>query len=1499
MEKPKIPLDEAKRLEALRRLKILDTSPEERFDRLTRLAQNLLGVPIALVSLVDAERQWFKSRQGLDASETPRDISFCGHAILGRDPFVISDATKDPRFADNPLVASAPDIRFYAGVPLRLSSGEAMGTLCVIDRVPRQLDARQTQILLDLGVLVSRELEAVTLEEALAKSAHNESKYQGILDETTDLIQSVDAQGRLVYANKAMLDTLGYGKTEALGMSVFDFIAPESRDHCMTVMGQVMKGEPCDGIDAVFLAKSGARVQVRGRASSQTDANGATFTRGIFRDITAQRKTEKRLAAQFAATQTLAKATNWHEGVEGVMSGIGSAMGWEHASLWEVDAKAGDLFCAKMWTPHGEGTTFCSLTRTTRLPLGEGLPGKTMAAGKPTWIADVTKQPDFVRASAARKDGLRLAIGLPVMLEGKAVAVLEFLDATASEPDGELISFFNSIGTQLGEFLRRRRADKALRRSMKEFVDLQTALNVSAIVVTTDAAGRIVSCNDLFTKISGYSREELIGKTHKIVNSGHHPHGFFKEMWDVISSGRVWRGEICNRNKSGGIYWVDTTITPFMGEDGKPVQYIAIRQDITERKLLNADFRSQVKAIGESLAVVEFNLDGTVITANPNYLAITGYALDEVRGKHHRMFCDAAYAGAPEYADFWAGLNRGDLQSGEHRRIGKSRNEIWIQGSYNPIYGLDGKLTKIVKYAVDITDRKQAEARAAEAGARLQAVLDNATQVSIIGTDIDGGITIFNKGAENLLGYAAGEMMGKSPALIHVREEVEARGRFLSMEYGRTIAGFDAFVEPARQGGFDSREWTYVRKDGAQFPVKLTVTALRDATGGISGFLGIAVDITESRRAREELAKARDAALDLAKAKAEFLANMSHEIRTPMNAVIGMTGLLMDTDLTPQQREFGETIRNAGESLLAIIGDILDFSKMEAGSMPLEVLDFDPRLVAEEVAMLFAARAQDKGLEIAAVVDEGLPPRLRGDAGRLRQILSNFVSNAIKFTEKGEVSLRLRKLSEDAASVRVRFEVRDSGIGINAEGKAKLFKAFSQADASTTRKYGGTGLGLAIAKKLVELMQGSVGIDSVPGEGSTFWIEMVMQKGEAVPLAEVPEVEGVRVLIVDDNATNREIVTHQTASWRMRPVAVDGGKAALAALRAAVADKDPFVLALVDMQMPIIDGGELAVLIKKDPALAGLKLILLSSMSMTLGREELIKQGFSGALTKPVRKSSLFDAISDVLSLSPSAGCGGTASGKGKPALVKAAPVAKRSSWANLRILIAEDNVINQKVAMLQLQKLGCKADTVANGREAVEAVSTMPYDLVLMDCQMPEMDGFEATKTIRARQKEGERRTVIVAMTANALEGDREKCLAAGMDDYISKPVRIENLAAAIGRWNPSVDPAALAGLRELGDESEIAVLVETFVRDAEAKVEALRAAAVAGDSSAIEKQAHSLKGAAGNLGAVEVAQLAAQLETMGREKEVEGAAAKIEALRAELADAAKQLRAKPVLKL
>jgi len=1336
MEKPKKPADEARRLEALRGLGILDTAPEERFDRLTRLAQSLLGAPTAFVSLVDAERAWFKSRQGLDLKETARDLSFCGHAVLGTEPFIVLDAEKDPRFADNPLVAAAPNIRFYAGVPLRLSSGETMGALCVADRIPRTLDPRRIQLLRDLAVLAAHELEGATLDVALSSIKEQEEKFKALLDATTDMIMTVDAGGRLLDANKALLTAVRRSLPEAAKTPVADLLAPEGREQGAAALSRALAGEERGDIDLVFLTGSGERVLARGRAALSREGGRETRARLVLRDVTVQTRTERRLAAGFAATQALAEAADWRAGLEGVLRGVGAAMGWSAAGAWEVDHSTGELYCADFWTAGGKSTPFTRQSRELRLKSGAGLPGRAWREGKPVWVPDVLADADFPQAQAAAADGVKAALAFPVTLDGKVEGVLEFFDPASAKPDAELLELFVSIGRQLGGFLRRRRADSALQRSAKEMLELKTALDSSAIVAATDASGRITRVNDQVLRISGYSREELIGVTHKLVNSGRHPDAFFKQLWTTIASGRTWRGEICNLSRSGAAYWVDTTITPFLGEDGKPVQYVAISHDITERKA--------------------------------------------------------------------------------------------------------------------------SEARAAEAGARLQAVLDGASQVAIIAADPAGLVTVFSKGAENLLGYAASELLGRPPAVLFPDGQ-----------------DFDSLLEPARLGGSDSKECSFLRKDRSALPVRLTVTALRGAKGAIDGFLVLAVDNTQSQLARAEVSKARDTVLDLANAKSLFLSSMGREVRAPVNAVLGMAGLLLDAGLAPAQRELAEGIRGAGGALLATLGDILDYSQLEAGGLPLEEEEFDPRLLLEDAALLVAARAREKGLELAVFVDEAVPRRLRGDSGRVRQILAAFAGNAVKFTEAGEVVLGARRIADEAGGVRLRFEVSDTGPGMDAAAQGRLFTAFSRAEGAS----GGAGLELAISRKLVEMMKGSIGAVSAPGKGSCFWFEAVLPKGDAAPPAEAPELAGVRVLIVDDSETSRRVTAHLTSSWRMRPEAVADGAAALAALRAAESKGDPFILALIDQRLPGLDGAQLAQEIKGDASLVAVRMILLGAP----GPDDGPAVGWDGALPKPLFKAELLDAICGALGIKPSP----------EELARRALRVEPLASWKGLRLLVAEDNPVSRKLALLRLQALGCAADSAADGREAVAATAARHYDLVLMDCRMPEMDGFAAAAAIRARPGVEGRRTVIIGMAAGPLGGDRERCAAAGMDDCVGKPVLREDLAAAIGRWFGSVDPAALKGLLALGDEAAVRDIIDGFAKDAGARLSGLRAAAAGGDAAALEPLAQALKGISGTIGAKGVERLAARLETMGREKRLEDAAGLVESLESEVAEAVKLLRA------
>ena len=915
------------------------------------------------------------------------------------------------------------------------------------------------------------------------------------------------------------------------------------------------------------------------------------------------------------------------------------------------------------------------------------------------------------------------------------------------------------------DITRRKKTEEELKASTKGQADIQFAVDNSAVVAVTDAQGVIIYANDLFCELLKYSREELVGRTHRVINSGYHPPEFFQDLWKTITAGRVWRGEILNRAKDGVLLWAAATITPLIGADGKPEKYVAIRHDITERK--------------------------------------------------------------------------------------------------------------------------RAEERLAATSAELQAILDHATHVSIISTDVEGVIQVFNKGAENLIGYRAEEMVGeRSPVVLHLPDELEARGKALSLEFGRTIEGFDVLVEHARRGGFEAREWTYVRKDGSLLSVNLSVTALRGPDGSIKGFLGIAIDLSDRKRAEAELVKARDAAMEAAQAKATFLATMSHEIRTPMNAIIGMTGLLLNTDLTGQQKELAETVRNSGDYLLSVINDILDFSKIEAGKLTLEERSFDLRQVIESTLELVAVRAHEKGLELGAVIPLSAPLALVGDPGRLRQILLNLLGNAVKFTEKGEVVVHVDVEAQDDKSATLRLLVSDTGIGTAEEAMGRLFDSFTQADASTTRRFGGTGLGLAIAKKLTETMGGEIGVDSELGKGSTFWVRLRLPKGALAPAVEAADLErlrGVRALIVDDIPTNRVILASQLDHLKMRYEMASGGREAVAMLERAAGGPDAFALVLLDMMMPQLDGLQTAAFIRAVGALSGVKIVIISSMGKVMSREELETAGISAFLTKPVKQSVLGHALSGVL-----------ASEAG--ALLQGAPIEERRQRARrpfFRILVVEDNTVNQRVARMQLESLGYEPDIVGNGQEALDALGRIPYDLVLMDCQMPEMDGFTATRELRRREAD-RRHTPVIAMTANALEGDRERCLAAGMDDYVSKPVRVEELEASIGRWDLDFDPEPMRKLRELAgpeDAGTVAEVIADFLATAARLLAGLKEAAAANDAKALQQKAHSLKGSSGNVGARTLQRMSGQLEKMARAGNTDGAGELVASMEREFSKARAKL--------
>jgi two-component system sensor histidine kinase/response regulator len=754
---------------------------------------------------------------------------------------------------------------------------------------------------------------------------------------------------------------------------------------------------------------------------------------------------------------------------------------------------------------------------------------------------------------------------------------------------------------------------------------------------------------------------------------------------------------------------------------------------------------------------------------------------------------------------------------------------------------------------------------------RLAAIVKQSSE-AIWTRDLDGRITTWNAGATLLFGYSADEAIGHSLTLDRTSVE-EMQRRLSRLKAGETF----------------SYETKAVTKSGRELDIEVAAAPLHDENSRVVGKICVAHDVTQRKRAEEELYAAREAAEAANQAKSTFLAKMSHEIRTPMNGVLGMTELLLETGLTGAQRRFAETVQRSGKSLLGIINDILDFSKIEAGKLNLEHIDFDLRQTVEDTVELLAERAQSKGLEVVCALPVNLVPRVKGDPLRLGQVLTNLVGNAIKFTDRGEVTVSASCLEDTPDSVALRFEVTDTGPGISKEAQGRIFENFTQADGSTTRSHGGTGLGLPISKQLVEMMGGTMHVESVPGVGSTFWFAVRFEKHDAEHEGEVisyNKLEGIRALVVAPNATTRNILHVQMTNWGMSNRTVETPDQALDMLTQASGRGAPYDVVIIDTALEGSGALKLAKAIKASPALADARTIML----MPVGRQGDIREvrhaGVRMCLSKPVRQSALYDCLVSVMSRSED-------SSANVP--VAEAPPAPVRRHNRRRLLLAEDNPVNQEVALGILQIEGYQVNVAKNGAEAVEAFSKSAFDLVLMDCHMPEMDGFEATRKIREMEKQGNlKRIPIVALTANAMQQDREECLNAGMDDHLSKPYSRLQMRETLDRWLPAdtveevapkktenthakgggkvisiLDRTAVDGLRALqtSDNPDLFTrIIDAYLDDTPKVLEQMRQAVDGDDMFEIAKAAHTLKSSSANVGAVEFADRCKQLEALAR---------------------------------
>ncbi|MFH1033007.1 MAG: PAS domain S-box protein [Pseudomonadota bacterium] len=1015
------------------------------------------------------------------------------------------------------------------------------------------------------------------------------------------------------------------------------------------------------------------------------------------------------------------------------------------------------------------------------------------------------------------------------------------------------------------EVAARQDTEEALRRAKEESERILRV--VPAAIFTVDAHKRILSWNTRAEELTGYSAQEVVGS----------PCSEFALTPCLFKCGLLAEdvqkpiiGSECSiRRRDGQVRLLRKNVDVVRDAAGRVVGGIESFEDITEQRraeqeLLESEERYRV-AIEASNDGVLLMRDDQVLYTNARMARMLG-----LPGPEQMMGRDITDFVHPKYRE---GVHDYSVQRQAGLEVPTHFEVIALRpsGETFPVEISAGLTTfqgqpVTLGFVRDITERKRAE----EELRKLSRAVEHSL-ASVVITDRDGTIQYVNEKFCQLTGYSRDEALGQNPRLLN--------SGLMDPEVYRQM--WRALTDTDEWRG----ELLNRKKNGELFWEHAAISAIKKDNGQTTHYVAVKEDISERKRAEEALVESnRRLAQTIAlaeematqaqaanQAKSDFLASMSHEIRTPLNGVIGMTGLLLDTELSGEQRQFAEVARSSAEALLTLINDILDLSKIEAGRLDLEWVAFEPHRLVEDVLDISSGPAYAKDLDIWALFETDLPARVVGDPGRFRQVLFNLVGNAVKFTEHGEVAVRMSLDKRQGSRTWVRVEVRDTGIGISAEERSRLFAPFSQADASTTRRFGGTGLGLSISKRLVELMGGTIGLDSQPGQGSVFWFVLPWQEAEPDPRedqADLAALSGTRVFCVEKNAGTRASLASTLSGWGVVCQEVSSGGEALHDLRAAQAGPEPFRLAIIDLQLPDMDGLELARMMRQDPLLQDLPLVGLSSLVAFSLAQEQLGACFNMVLNKPLRRDSLRASLLSLLA--PAA--------LGEASSRAAAPAGRPPRRA--RILLAEDNPVNQQLAVHLLTKMGHRVDLAGNGREAVAMAAKFTYDLIFMDAQMPEMDGFTATREIRS-QPDPAGRVPIIAMTAYAMAGDRERCLAAGMDDYLAKPINLRELTAALQRQldRASSDPLAPApsappaeelpclDLEDLlnrveGDRDILRELVQMFMRGAPQRLASLEATVVAGDFAAAILEAHSLKGELANMSAKAASGLAKEVE-------------------------------------
>ncbi len=1245
---------------------------------------------------------------------------------------------------------------------------------------------------------------------------------QASVNNAGDQILWTDREGRIVFVNDSTCRQLGYTREELLALNIAD-VAPRLPGAWSEGL-DLVKREGVQTYDALHRRKDGAVVPVSVSLNC-VEYGGKEYGLLLARDISERRRMEKK----FRLTQ------------------------------YSVDHAAGQIF----WIGPDAMLTYASASTCEIL----GYTRDEMLCMSIYEIDPTAPREWDKHWQQLKEQGTLTFETIHRTKDGRDIPVE--VNASHVEYEGQEYNFVFARDTSERKRTEQEFHDEALRRRI-----LIEQSRDGIVVLNRD--GAVTEANEEYARMLGYTLDEVQQLHIWDWNSDISQEQLLEMIRDVDTGGDHF--ETRHLRKDGTFCDVEISTNGAVIDGEKYV--FCVCRDITERKKLQERLHLTQLSIDRAKDQIFWTTpEGRFVYVSDSMCDQLGYDRDELLSM---TMYDIDPTLPKDWKESWEELKRHGSLAYESVHYTKDGTEVPVEVRFNYVQQNGNEYNFV--FAHDIRERKRMEE-----SLRLTQLSVNRAGDQIFWITPEGRLAFANDAVCKQLGYTREELLGMT---IYDVDPTAPRP-------------WSKGWEAVKEQGTRIYEAVHRTKDGKEFPVEVSANYIE--FGGNEYNFVFARDITERKRAEAELHLAKDKAEaanrelehsirrtnQLAveaqaanEAKSAFLANMSHEIRTPMNGVIGMIDLLLDTELDAEQRDYAETVQSSAEALLTVIGDILDFSKVEAKKVEFESIDFDLRLTLEDMMALLAIKAHEKGIELAVLVEPDVPSALKGDPGRLRQVLTNLVGNAIKFTEEGEVDVHVLLESENDQGAIIRFVVQDSGIGIAGPVLEQLFSPFVQADASTTRRHGGTGLGLSIAKGLVEGMGGKMSAESTVGVGSTFWFTLPLTKGRPVPSEldrlELGTVAGVRVLGVDDSETNRKVMAGMLESWGCRHREVSGAKEALVALREAAAEGDPYKVAVLDMCMPEIDGEELAIEIKADPELARTGLVMMTSVGARGDAARMEKAGFSAYLVKPVRQSHFYDCLAAVV--------GPEVKGEEAPPvspthIITRHTLAERARRRS-RILLAEDNLVNQKVALKALEKLGFAADVANDGAQALQATREKRYDLILMDVQMPVMDGMEATRQIRdSRSGSQNPKVIIVALTAHAMAGDRERCLENGMDDYLAKPIKAAELQEVISRWMstlpagpesepntntmamaetpaaPVFDEKVLLNLLE-GDRESAAEIANQYQMDLPRMVTNLRESIQVDDPTVLRERAHLLKGASASVGAEAMRFCAADLE-------------------------------------